>query len=1031
MTSKKQFELGDIVYLIADPSRSGSIIKKLPNVRDKYRYEVYHSSQDIRQYFEDQISLVKQENIQPIENGYLTPKEFFARLNAFRLKNPISDSIYALHAARIQFIPFQFKPMLKLVRAEQPRILIADEVGVGKTIEAGLILRELESRQNISNVLIVCPKSLVTKWHEEMKRFDEDFHILDSSLLKHCLKETHRDGIWPTKFSKSIIHLELLRRDEYLNGIEGKRPIIGLRDLEPPPQFDLLIVDEAHHLRTPDTNTHSVARLLCSNAEAIIFLSATPIQTSSDNLFSLLNLLYPETFIDRRLFQEMIEPNTYLNAAVRHIRTKRPDLSWQEDAGLQLTEAIKTDWGLKGLIKDPRFVFWLKRFQQNNTLTDTERIQCLRDLEEIHPFASIINRTRRRDIGKFTIREPHTIMIHFDRKQQDFYDKLIDFRREYLSQYYDPVVIRLITDILERQAESCLYGLIPLLKDFVQSGSLYESSITDSNDFDNIELPQVIRQKAQEILDIAVELPEEDPKLKKLVEIVQNTINNDGPGKILIFSYFLHTLDYLKKHLDEYSIRVEVINGSVLDEEREYIRNRFRLEKTDPEAIDVLLSSEVGCEGLDYEFCDRLVNYDIPWNPMRIEQRIGRIDRFGQMSEKVLIYNFVTYGTIAERIFYRCFERLGIFADTLGDLEESLGTLTEELTQAAFNPSLTPEQLESKVSQLADNALRELEEQRRMEEEGKEIMSVDLLLQNEIQQIESENKFVTPEDLFSLIELYLEMRCANAKINVEGNMHSIVKIRLSKEDKGFLLEDIQKIKQNGKQYIEFKRWLDSSETSLSVTFNQEKALENRAIPFITPIHPLTKMATYYWTTDRTELVTSIEVQDTLYSSGTYQFAIYLWETVAERSELLLLPLVRDLRNNTVESTLSKQLFHLIKYGAQSSGSNHLTEEMIQQGLNTLEEIAHDYRIEELEKIRVRNNQLIEQRLSKLTSYYERRILSTQDDLSRIANEKIRRMKKSMLERLERELKRKTEQLELKKVADILSQRIAHGVLVIK
>lgn len=216
MTPKKPFELGDIVYLIADPSRSGSIIKKLPDIRDKHRYEVYHSSQDIRQYFEDQISLVKQENIQPIENGYLTPQEFFARLNAFRLKNPISDSIYALHAARIQFIPFQFKPMLKLVRAEQPRILIADEVGVGKTIEAGLILRELESRQNISNVLIVCPKSLVTKWHAEMKRFDEDFHILDSSLLKLCLKETHREGVWPSKFSKAIVHLELLRRDEYI-----------------------------------------------------------------------------------------------------------------------------------------------------------------------------------------------------------------------------------------------------------------------------------------------------------------------------------------------------------------------------------------------------------------------------------------------------------------------------------------------------------------------------------------------------------------------------------------------------------------------------------------------------------------------------------------------------------------------------------------------------------------------------------------------------------------------------------------------
>jgi len=116
-----------------------------------------------------------------------------------------------------------------------------------------------------------------------MKRFDEDFWILDGPTLKYCLHETDLEGVWPSKYSRAIVHLELLRRDEYINGIQGKRPLTGLRDLEPPPQFDLLIVDEAHHLRTPDTNTHIISRVLCSNSEAIVFLSATPIQTSSAN----------------------------------------------------------------------------------------------------------------------------------------------------------------------------------------------------------------------------------------------------------------------------------------------------------------------------------------------------------------------------------------------------------------------------------------------------------------------------------------------------------------------------------------------------------------------------------------------------------------------------------------------------------------------------------------------------------------------------------------------------------------------------
>ncbi len=150
------------------------------------------------------------------------------------------------------------------------------------------------------------------------------------------------------------------------------------------------------------------------------------------------------------------------------------------------------------------------------------------------------------------------------------------------------------------------------------------------------------------------------------------------------------------------------------------MRDRFRLPRSDEDAIDVLLSSEVGCEGLDYEFCDRLVNYDIPWNPMRVEQRIGRIDRYGQASDKVLIFNFVTPGTVEERVFFRCFERLGVFRDTVGDLEEVLGEVVEDLTRVALDPHLTPEQAEEKAipSRRRTTPSVLAEEQRRLEGGG-------------------------------------------------------------------------------------------------------------------------------------------------------------------------------------------------------------------------------------------------------------------------------------------------------------------------
>ena len=143
---------------------------------------------------------------------------------------------------------------------------------------------------------------------------------------------------------------------------------------------------------------------------------------------------------------------------------------------------------------------------------------------------------------------------------------------------------------------------------------------------------------AKRLLDLAEQLPEDDPKFEELLKIIrqkQEMKNN----KIMLFSTFRHTLVYLKKKLRALGYRVEQIDGSVADQERYALKARFELPRADPKAIDLVLFTEVGSEGLDYQFCDTMINYDLPWNPMRIEQRIGRIDRRGQQSEAVSIYN--------------------------------------------------------------------------------------------------------------------------------------------------------------------------------------------------------------------------------------------------------------------------------------------------------------------------------------------------------------------------------------------------------
>ena len=172
------FGVGGLVHLRADHTRGGAVLERLPPVGGMPRYRVFHSPGDLRDYDEDQLSPVSAPPSPDSSTDALSAErwleagDFLARLTAARLAHPLVDHIYALHAARIQFIPFQFKPLLRSLRADRPRLLIADEVGVGKTIEAGLILKDLQTRQRLENVLIVCPKALVSKWRTEMRRFD-------------------------------------------------------------------------------------------------------------------------------------------------------------------------------------------------------------------------------------------------------------------------------------------------------------------------------------------------------------------------------------------------------------------------------------------------------------------------------------------------------------------------------------------------------------------------------------------------------------------------------------------------------------------------------------------------------------------------------------------------------------------------------------------------------------------------------------------------------------------------------------------
>src|SRR5450755_2042969 len=215
------FAIGQLVALRSDPTRIGAIINVLPGTLEN-RYIVFLENTPSTYY----ASQLQHHELAPPSLSITPLPVFHAYMAALQLNHPSLATLYSLNAARVNFIPYQYRPVLKLIHADRPRLLIADEVGVGKTIEAGLIIRELRARMDITSVLVICPKALVAerKWFAEMKRFDEHFSALDGPMLRHCLQETDLDGEWPEQYAKAILPFSLFDSDLVLGSSgQGKK----------------------------------------------------------------------------------------------------------------------------------------------------------------------------------------------------------------------------------------------------------------------------------------------------------------------------------------------------------------------------------------------------------------------------------------------------------------------------------------------------------------------------------------------------------------------------------------------------------------------------------------------------------------------------------------------------------------------------------------------------------------------------------------------------------------------------------------
>jgi ATP-dependent helicase HepA len=1026
-----RFEVGEKVALRVDHHKVGVVIRVIPHGAGQPRYRVFHGP-DEQEYDEQQLvsedsrSESPNDLIAALRRGQLVRlEEFRARVTSERLAHPDIDSLYAMRAARIMHIPFQYKPLLRLLRADQPRLLIADDVGVGKTIEAGLILKELEARGNVERVLVMCPRSLVHKWRSEMRRFDEDFKILDGATLQHCLQEADLDG-WPSEHARAILPMELIQRQEHLQG-DQRRP--GLLTLEQPPQFDLLIIDEAHHMRNTETARYDAARFLTTISHAAVMLSATPVHTGAENLFTLLQLLRADLFPSYDTFQRMVEPNRYITSAMRYVRNGVPEDSWRDAAANALESASRTSWGAQALVRAPQFVHWTGRLRSAEPMGDEERVTCLRDLEELHSLALVMNRTRRRDIGPFTQREPVTVEVPFTPEQQSFYDNLIDWRWQVLDYRHGSSVANLVLSQIERQAASCLAGVVETLAEVVRTGKVLSRGDADGDDDqEEMALPPELKDGAADLLEQARRLSPDDPKLDQLQQLLTDTLAaDDGPGKLLVFTSFRKTIAYLERALCTGTSRVAVVHGGVDDNERQALRARFRLPRGDRDAIDVLLSTEVGAEGLDYEFCDRLVNYDIPWNPMRVEQRIGRIDRFGQRSPKVLIFTFVTPGTVEERVFMRCYERLGIFRDTVGDLEEVLGETTAALNRLAADPRLTPQQAADKARQEADNVTRRADEQRRLEEEAPGLLGLDAALVDEAEAIDARGLFVTGEELREIVDGFLRDQLRGSLRTAPSDSAALVfdlQLRRS-EHREELRSMLSRLPRSDRTAIELRKALGAT-APIRLTFDQELAVERREIQFVTPVHPLARLAVDFWRNRTDPLVAQLSLTDAAIPAGRYLFALERWDELAARPGARLVPVAVGIDDAAPADDIAERLLAAVRFAdaiPETAAGPVPTD-----AADALDRHAHELRQAAIAQLQETNSAQVDQRLASQELFYRALLAQLDAVLSASTDPKIIRMKISERDRHRHEHQRRIAELQRHRDADIVATRIAMGIV---
>lgn len=945
--------------------------------------------------------------------GHFSGYQGFQRAITFqrlRRDRPLRNNVYAFNASRTRFFPYQFKPLIKFLDSPNHRILICDEVGLGKTIEAGLILTELRARHDIRAVLVVCPSNLLAKWRLELKqRFAEDFRVLHADDVVSLAEESAESGERPA--INGVVSYETMRSSRVLRTIE---------ELTPP--LDLVILDESHYMRNFGTLTRRVGVALGQLADAMVLLTATPVHLGNENLFSLLQLLDEEDFPNYASAESRFRENEPVVRAQRLIGRIPPDVDRAAEA---IEQAAASPW----FVQHPllaRVRSDLTRYRKNGQVARADIYQLQADLAELNLIGYLFSRTRRREVNlNLAVRKPHALEIDLSAEERRFYDAVTDYvRARAQTSTEQPVVVQWRINGIQRRAASSIQALVEYYRgQYWERGSVESDSDPDT---EGAEDSSSAEQDAwRDLAEIIRSWPHQatDSKYERLRKFFQDA--SDGIGrKIVIFAFYRDTLKYLARRLHQDHIPAVLLHGGIPPEDRQNVIARFK----DDASIRVLLASRVGSEGLDFQFADTIVNYDLPWNPMEVEQRIGRIDRIGQTAPVIHILNLWTRDTIEERILRRLYERIGVFERSIGSLDAVLGTVMPAIERLLLSSTLTPAEQEAETERIAQAIENEKRQEDEIDGHAAAFVGLDDFFSEEIRRIRTHRRYVTPEQLWRFIEDFLRERAPGSRLSYDSG---------TKVGRLYVDRDLKRFLQESGVAGEALSLLGSSHAGMPMTFDGETANDHSELEFLSILHPLVRAVTAYYAQQGSALTTAHQVflrTDRL-PAGRYTFAVYRQTTHSVRRSSTLEAVFLDESLRLVLDGLDAEalLGEIVETGADlPRGELRLEPSWAERAIDAASRSFLDRLATLRSRIEQENQLFLERRLASLRQSYAKNIdrleRRLREGVAKERQERYLRMVRAQIARLRTELVMKEQALQALQAVQIEFEEVAAGLL---